>query len=69
MCREATLAAVRGAKSDTSSLQISADMLTRARCLVRLLQGSPVSLVLSQVKASVGDRKKFQQWNEKFGSY
>ena len=31
--------------------------------------GSPVSLVMSQVKASVGDRRKFQQWNEKFGSY
>ena len=44
-------------------------MLARARCLVRLVQGISVSLVLTQVKASVGDRRKFQQWNEKFGSY
>ena len=52
-CREATLSAVRAATSDTE-LEISAEMLKRAKVLV---------------KPSVGDRRKFQEWNEKFGSY
>ena len=52
-CREATLSAVRAATSDTE-LEISVEMLKRAKVLV---------------KPSVGDRRKFQEWNEKFGSY
>ena len=53
LCREATLSAVRAATSDTE-LEISVEMLKKAKVLV---------------KPSVGDRRKFQEWNEKFGSY
>ena len=51
--REATLSAVRGATKD-AGLEITVEMLRKARTLV---------------KPSVGDRRKFQDWNEKFGSY
>lgn len=47
------MSAVRAATSDTE-LEISVEMLKKAKVLV---------------KPSVGDRRKFQEWNEKFGSY
>ena len=53
MCREATLAALREAKEDTS-LEITVEMLRTAKNLV---------------KPSAGDQRKFVEWNKRFGTY